>query len=54
VKLDRGLEARLNRAVFYQLVDMADELKEPETGKMRIGVYSHNQFFEIGTLEAGE
>ncbi|WP_404424679.1 DUF1285 domain-containing protein [Thalassospira australica] len=53
VQLDRGLEARLNRAVFYQLVDMADEITEPETGKMRIGVYSHNQFFEIGTLEAG-
>jgi hypothetical protein len=54
VQLDRGLEARLNRAVFYQLVDMADEIMEPETGKVRIGVYSHNKFFEIGTLEEAD
>ena len=53
-QLDRGLEARLNRAVFYQLVDMADEIMEPETGKVRIGVYSHNKFFEIGTLEEAD
>lgn len=54
VTLDRGLEARLNRAVFYQLVDMADEIREPESGNVRIGVYSHNQFFEIGILEADQ
>lgn len=54
VQLDRGLEARLNRAVFYQLVDMADEIMEPETGKVSIGVYSHNKFFEIGTLEEAD
>ena len=44
VQLDRGLEARLNRAVFYQLVDMATEIAEPESDKVRIGVYSHNEF----------
>ncbi len=54
VQLDRGLEARLNRAVFYQLVDMATEIAEPESDKVRIGVYSHNEFFEIGTLEADQ
>lgn len=54
VQLDRGLEARLNRAVFYQLVDMATEIAEPESDKVRIGVYSYNEFFEIGTLEADQ
>ncbi|MFH1805129.1 MAG: DUF1285 domain-containing protein [Pseudomonadota bacterium] len=51
VMMDRGLEARLNRAVFYQLVDMADEIADPKGDMIRIGVYSHSTFFEIGRME---
>ena len=51
IALERGLEARLNRAVFYQLVELAEEIIEPETGMTSIGVYSHGQFFEIGRME---
>ncbi|MEQ8390293.1 MAG: DUF1285 domain-containing protein [Thalassospira sp.] len=54
VGLERGLEARLNRAVFYQLVELADEISDPESNMLRIGVYSHGQFFEIGRMENPE
>lgn len=54
IGLDRGLEARLNRSVFYQLVDLADEITDADSGMLRIGVYSHGNFFEIGRMEATE
>jgi len=54
IGLERGLEARLNRAVFYQLVELADEISDPESNMLRIGVYSHGQFFEIGQMECPE
>ena len=54
IGLERGLEARLNRAVFYQLVELADEIKDPDSNMVRIGVYSHGQFFEIGRMETVE
>jgi hypothetical protein len=54
IALERGLEARLNRAVFYQLVELADEISDPESNMMRIVVYSHGQFFEIGRMETVE
>ncbi|MDG4720484.1 DUF1285 domain-containing protein [Thalassospira sp. FZY0004] len=54
IALERGLEARLNRAVFYQLVELADEISDPASNMTRIGVYSHGQFFEIGRMETVE
>jgi hypothetical protein len=51
-----GLEARLTRAVFYQLVDLGVEIAaEIAQGDTRylgnsFGVWSGGQFFQIGTL----
>jgi hypothetical protein len=42
-----GLTARLNRAVFYQLVDLAEE--DPETGSLQ--VWSAGQAFSLAGLE---
>ena len=42
-----GLTARLNRAVFYQLVDLAEE--DPETGSLQ--VWSSGQAFSLAGLE---
>ncbi len=54
IALDRGLEARLNRASFYQLVDWAEEIDSEDTSETRIGVYSHGRFFKIGAVENEE
>lgn len=54
IALDRGLEARLNRASFYQLVDWAEEIETDDPAKTAIGVYSHGRFFKIGTVENDE
>lgn len=43
-----GLEARLARAVFYQLVELGAE--ERLGAEMVFGVWSRNQFFRLGTL----
>jgi hypothetical protein len=40
-----GLDARLNRSVFYQLVDLAQE--EEHEGGIRFGVWSDGQFFSL-------
>lgn len=40
-----GLEARIARAVFYQLVDLAAE--EPHGGRVRLGVWSAGIFFPL-------
>ncbi len=47
-----GLEARINRAVFYEMV----ALSEPETinGRDVLGVWSQGVFFPIGEPEADE
>jgi len=51
-----GLEARLTRAVFYQMVDLGIEMtvemkKEESIYKEQIfGVWSSGQFFQIGNL----
>jgi hypothetical protein len=43
-----GLEARLNRAVFYQLVDIG---REERVGEATLfGVWSKGQFFPLGNL----
>ncbi|OKH88747.1 DUF1285 domain-containing protein [Thalassospira sp. TSL5-1] len=54
IALDRGLEARLNRASFYQLVDWAEEIESEDTSETLIGVYSHGRFFKIGAVENEE
>ena len=41
-----GLEARLTRAVFYQLVELGRE--ERIKHAMRFGVWSNNEFFSLG------
>lgn len=41
-----GLEARLARPVFYELVDLAAE--EDIAGERRFGVWSAGAFFELG------
>jgi hypothetical protein len=45
-----GLEARLTRSVFYQLVEIGREERVGDTA--RYGVWSKGKFFEIGTLDA--
>lgn len=46
VTLNWGLEARLTRAVFYQLVDLAVE--ETQARAHLFGVWSAGQFFALG------
>ncbi len=47
-----GLEARLNRPVFYELVDMADA--ERGDGGGPFGLWSGGAFFDLGDPEDGE
>ena len=42
----RGLEARIHRPVFYELVEMAEE--RDTRGGPRLGVQSHGAWFPIG------
>jgi hypothetical protein len=44
-----GLEARLNRPTFYQLVELGEEVEE--NGEAKLGVWSGGEFFMIGSLE---
>ncbi len=53
--MDGGIEARLSRAVYYELVSLGTEEKKP-TGKnhdpeVSFGVWSSDVFFPLGTLE---
>jgi len=48
VHVRRGLEARLSRPVFYELVDMA------ELRGGRLGVTSNGAWFDLGPAEAAE
>ena len=41
-----GLEARLTRPAFYELVDLAGE--EPTEGEAQFGVWSSGMFFQLG------
>ena len=51
--LERGLEARLARPVYYELVELAvpgpDEAGELD--RRRVGVWSRGRFFPLGELE---
>ena len=49
VAVRRGLEARLERPVFYELADLAIE---DETGE-RLGVWSGGLFHDLGPVEDG-
>jgi uncharacterized protein len=45
IEVRPGLEARLERAVYYQLVELGEELARP--GGPRFGVWSGGQFFAL-------
>jgi len=45
-----GLEARLTRPVFYELVERAES--RDEEGVEQLGVWSDGQFFLLGRIEA--
>jgi uncharacterized protein len=45
-----GLEARLTRAVYYELVELGAE--DSIDGETRFGVWSAGCFFELGSLDA--
>jgi hypothetical protein len=46
----RGLEARIRRPVFYELVEMAEERETPEGP--RLGVTSNGVWFPVGPARA--
>ena len=46
----RGLEALISRAVFYELVEMADERDTPDG--TRLGIESGGAWFALGPAEA--
>lgn len=46
----RGLEARINRPVFYELVEMAEERETPDGPQL--GVTSGGAFFPVGPVGA--
>jgi hypothetical protein len=48
VGLERGLEARLTRSVYYQLVELAVE--EMVEGSQIYGIWSGGRFFSIGQV----
>jgi hypothetical protein len=46
----RGLEARIRRPVFYELVEMSEERDTPEGP--RLGVWSNGAWFPVGPARA--
>ena len=52
VRIRDNLDARLNRPVFYQLVDLGEE-REID-GKTVLGVWSQHIFFPIGAILPGQ
>ena len=46
----RGLEARIRRPVFYELVEMAEERETPDGP--RLGVWSNGAWFPVGPAGA--
>ncbi len=44
-----NMEALINRPVFYDLVELAEE--QDVDGHMKFGLWSSGQFFELGSLE---
>ena len=50
IHVRRGLEARIRRPVFYELVEMAEERDTPEGP--RLGVSSNGAWFPVGPARA--
>ncbi len=50
VRLRDGIDARLSRAVFYDLVDRGVECRSGD--RIGFGVWSNGRFFDLGTIEA--
>ncbi|MEQ8956166.1 MAG: DUF1285 domain-containing protein [Gammaproteobacteria bacterium] len=50
VEVRSGLQGLLNRAVFYRLVEQAEQRREGDT--IISGVWSKGQFFELGRVAA--
>ena len=48
-----GLEAKINRPVFYELVELAEPSGESAVDGERLGVWSGGTFFELGSTGAG-
>jgi|MDSV01.1.fsa_nt_gb hypothetical protein len=49
IQIRPGLEALIGRAVFYELVERAEERSSPDGAVL--GVWSENCFFELGKVE---
>jgi hypothetical protein len=49
VRVRDGLDARLTRSVYYDLV--ARGVEDTSTGERRFGVWSRERFFSLGTLD---
>ncbi len=49
VTLPGGREARLSRAVFYELVALGEQ--KEENGRIHLGVWSEGQFFSLGSVD---
>ncbi|MBT7732641.1 MAG: DUF1285 domain-containing protein [Rhodospirillaceae bacterium] len=50
VLVRKGLEARITRSVFYELVDIADETIIDE--KRVLGIWSKGTFFQLGQIDS--
>ena len=48
IDIRNGLEALINRATFYRLVEFAVERVDPTSGSKVLGVWSKCQFFPMG------
>lgn len=46
-----GIEARVTRALFYDLVEMGEEQDTGDGAGIQYGVWSHGTFFAMGSLE---
>ena len=44
-----GLEARLTRSVYYELVEMA--IEQETEGQKVLGIWSKETFFPLGTID---
>lgn len=53
IEVRSGLEALINRATFYRLVEMAVERDDPADGRRMLGVWSKRRFFRLGSTDGG-
>ena len=52
IEVRDGLEALINRATFYRLVEIAVERASPDDGGEVLGVWSKDRFFPLGPVPA--